>query len=191
MIDSGTVPRVGQVVGVRQRLYLVDQVVDPVNADVSTLVQLSCVDDGAQGQPLEVLWERELDARIVSDEARESIANRGFDPYQRFAAKPVLVVAVPLRQTIQVKAVRQERDALEIHFPRVMGYRVRHSYFLGANDPRRALKTTLKAEIDEDSWASLRSDTSPACDKQESGRVAVKVINHLGDEVMKVFRVTP
>jgi SNF2 family DNA or RNA helicase len=86
MIDSGTVPRVGQIVGVRQRLYLVDQVVDPVNAGDSTLVQLSCVDDDAQGQPLEVLWERELDARILSEEAWESIANRGFDPSQRFAA---------------------------------------------------------------------------------------------------------
>src|SRR5258708_35285598 len=86
MIDSGTVPRVGQIVGVRQRLYLVDQVVDPVNPADSTLVQLSCVDDDAQGQPLEVLWDRELDARILSEEAWESIANRGFDPSQRFAA---------------------------------------------------------------------------------------------------------
>jgi SNF2 family DNA or RNA helicase len=86
MIDSGTVPHAGQIVGVRQRLYLVDQVVDPVNPHDSTLVQLSCVDDDAQGQPLEVLWERELDARILSEEAWESIANRGFDPSQRFAA---------------------------------------------------------------------------------------------------------
>jgi adenine-specific DNA-methyltransferase len=68
---------------------------------------------------------------------------------------------------------------------------VRHAYFLGANDPYKALKTRLKAEIDEDAWASLRSDTSRAFDKPESGRIAVKVINHLGDEVMKVFRVTP
>jgi hypothetical protein len=68
---------------------------------------------------------------------------------------------------------------------------VRHAYFLGANDPYKALKTTLKAEIDEDAWASLRSDTSRAFDKSESRRIAVKVINHLGDEVMKVFRVTP
>ncbi len=66
---------------------------------------------------------------------------------------------------------------------------VRHAYFLGANDPYKALKTTLKAEIDEDAWATLRSDTSRAFDKPESGRIAVKVINHLGDEVMKVFRV--
>jgi adenine-specific DNA-methyltransferase len=64
---------------------------------------------------------------------------------------------------------------------------VRHAYFLGANDPYKALKTTLKAEIDEEAWQSLYSDTSRPFDKPTSGRIAVKVINHLGDEVMKVF----
>ena len=66
---------------------------------------------------------------------------------------------------------------------------VRQAYFLGANDPYKALKTTLKAEIDPDAWATLNSDTSRAFDKPKSGRIAVKVINHLGDEVMKVFKV--
>jgi len=66
---------------------------------------------------------------------------------------------------------------------------VRHAYFLGANDPYSALRTTLKAEINEDAWATLHSDTSRAFPKPKSGRIAVKVINHLGDEVMKVFRV--
>ncbi|WP_340671079.1 site-specific DNA-methyltransferase [Bradyrhizobium ottawaense] len=65
---------------------------------------------------------------------------------------------------------------------------VRHAYFLGANDPYGALKTTLKAEIDPEAWATLNSDTSRPFDKPKSGRIAVKVINHLGDEVMKVFR---
>ncbi len=50
-------------------------------------------------------------------------------------------------------------------------------------------KTTLKAEINEEAWATLQSDTSRPFDKPTSGRIAVKVINHLGDEVMKVFRV--
>ena len=67
---------------------------------------------------------------------------------------------------------------------------VRHAYFLGASDPYRSLKTTLKAEIDAEAWESLRSDVSRPFDKPESGRIAVKVINHLGDEVMKVFRVS-
>ena len=66
---------------------------------------------------------------------------------------------------------------------------VRHAYFLGASDPYKALKTTLKAEVNEEAWATLHSDTSRAFDKPKSGRIAVKVINHLGDEVMKVFRV--
>ena len=66
---------------------------------------------------------------------------------------------------------------------------VRHAYFLGANDPYKALKTTLKAEVDADAWATLHSDTSRPFDRPESGRIAVKVINHLGDEVMKVYRV--
>jgi len=66
---------------------------------------------------------------------------------------------------------------------------VRHAYFLGANDPYSALKTTLKAEIDPEAWATLHSDTSRPFEKPRSGRIAVKVINHLGDEVMKVFKV--
>ena len=66
---------------------------------------------------------------------------------------------------------------------------VRHAYFLGASDPYKSLKTTLKAEINEEAWDSLNSDTSRTFPRPESGRIAVKVINHLGDEVMKVFRV--
>jgi adenine-specific DNA-methyltransferase len=66
---------------------------------------------------------------------------------------------------------------------------VRHAYFLGANDPYKALKTTLKAEINEEAWSTLNSDTSRPFDKPKSGRIAVKVINHLGGEVMKVFKV--
>ena len=67
---------------------------------------------------------------------------------------------------------------------------VRQAYFLGAsNDPYKSLKTTLKAEIDEEAWNTLRSDTSRPFPKPESGRVAVKVINHLGDEAMKVLTV--
>lgn len=67
---------------------------------------------------------------------------------------------------------------------------VRQAYFLGANDPYKALKTTLKAEIDEAAWATLNSAISRPFPKPKSGRIAVKVINHLGDEVMKVYRVT-
>ncbi len=66
---------------------------------------------------------------------------------------------------------------------------VRHAYFMGANDPYKSLKTSLKADIDEDAWATLYRDTSRPFPKPETGRFAVKVINHFGDEVMKVFAV--
>jgi adenine-specific DNA-methyltransferase len=66
---------------------------------------------------------------------------------------------------------------------------VRHAYFLGANDPYKGLKTALQADIDEDAWATLYSDTSRPFERPAGGRIAVKVINHFGDEVMKVFRV--
>jgi adenine-specific DNA-methyltransferase len=66
---------------------------------------------------------------------------------------------------------------------------VRHAYFLGANDPYKALQTSLKAEIDREAWESLNSAVSRPFDRPKSGRIAVKVINHLGDEVMKVYRV--
>ena len=66
---------------------------------------------------------------------------------------------------------------------------VRHAYFLGANDPYKALRTTLKAEINAEVWDTLNSDTSRPFRKPTGGRIAVKVINHLGDEVMKIFKV--
>ena len=66
---------------------------------------------------------------------------------------------------------------------------VRHAYFLGANDPYENLRKALKAEIDEDAWATLYSDTSRPFERPAGGRIAVKVINHFGDEVMKVFGV--
>ena len=66
---------------------------------------------------------------------------------------------------------------------------VRHAYFLGANDPYKQLKTALKAEIDEAAWSTLYRAVSRPFAKPKSGRIAVKVINHFGDEVMKVFGV--
>ena len=66
---------------------------------------------------------------------------------------------------------------------------VRHAYFLGAKDPYKALKTTLRAEIDQEAWESLHGAMSRPFEKPASGKIAVKVINHLGDEVMKVFKV--
>ena len=86
MPDAMMIPVPGQIARVRQRLYLVEQTVPPVKSHDSTLVKLSCVDDDAQGQPLEVLWERELDPEILTGEAWDAIATRGFDPARVFSA---------------------------------------------------------------------------------------------------------
>ena len=66
---------------------------------------------------------------------------------------------------------------------------VRHAYFMGANDPYKSLKTSLKTEIDQEAWETLYRDTSRPFPRPSTGRFAVKVINHFGDEVMKVFTV--
>lgn len=67
---------------------------------------------------------------------------------------------------------------------------VRHCYFTGGNDPFKRLKTALKADIDADAWASLYSTRSRPFPRPESGRIAVKVINDYGDEVVKVLNVS-
>ena len=66
---------------------------------------------------------------------------------------------------------------------------VRHCYFTGGNDPYARLKRALKAEIDEDAWASLYSTVSRPFARPDTGKIAVKVINDYGDEVMQVFDV--
>ncbi|MBC6436849.1 MAG: site-specific DNA-methyltransferase [Rhodobacteraceae bacterium] len=68
---------------------------------------------------------------------------------------------------------------------------VRQAYFPGANIPWKHLQATLKAEVDADAWDQLKRTTSRPFPRPASGRVAVKVINHLGDEVMKVLKVDP
>lgn len=66
---------------------------------------------------------------------------------------------------------------------------VRQAYFLGQKNPYESLKRALNAEIDKDAWESLNSRISRPFPLPETGRIAVKVINHLGDEVMKVFKI--
>lgn len=66
---------------------------------------------------------------------------------------------------------------------------VRQAYFLGQKDPYESLKNTLKAEINADAWASLNSVVSRPFPPPRTKRIAVKVINHLGDEVMKIFEI--
>ncbi len=68
---------------------------------------------------------------------------------------------------------------------------VRHAYFCGADDPYAKLKRALRAEIDEAQWATLYSTESYPFEPPSSGRIAVKVINHYGDEVLKVYPLQP
>ena len=74
------------VVLVRSRRWLVDEVIAPQSPGQTCIARLSCADDDAQGQPLEVLWEREVDAEMLSGAAWESVAARGFDPPRVFSA---------------------------------------------------------------------------------------------------------
>jgi len=67
---------------------------------------------------------------------------------------------------------------------------VRHAYFTGADEPYEKLQRALRAEVDEAAWAALYSTTSRPFDPPATGRIAVKVINHYGDEVLKVYEVT-
>jgi adenine-specific DNA-methyltransferase len=66
---------------------------------------------------------------------------------------------------------------------------VRHAYFTGADELYDKLKRALRAEIDEAAWAQLYGATSRPFDRPATGRIAVKVINHYGDEVLKVYDV--
>jgi superfamily II DNA or RNA helicase len=74
------------IVRVRQQQYFVEEVVPPAAGDDATLVRMSCLDDDAQGQPLDVLWEKEVDSEPITAEAWQSIASRGFDPPKLFSA---------------------------------------------------------------------------------------------------------
>ena len=67
---------------------------------------------------------------------------------------------------------------------------VRHAYFTGADQPYERLKKALRAEIDESAWSELYSTVSRPFDRPSTGKIAVKVINHYGDEVLKVYEVS-
>ncbi len=124
-------PHPGQIVRVRQRQYFVEQVVPPSAGDDSTLVRMSCLDDDAQGQPLEVLWEKEVDPEIITAEAWQSIATRGFDPPRIFSAylhtlqwncvtstDPSLFQS-PFRAGIRIDAYQLEPLRKALRLPRV------------------------------------------------------------------------
>lgn len=84
MIPSPPAP--GQLVHIRQRRYLVEETVPSADSGDATLVRLACIDDDAQGQALNVLWECEVDAEVLEVEAWGNLGTKGFDRPERFAA---------------------------------------------------------------------------------------------------------
>jgi hypothetical protein len=89
MEEMGAMPKApaaGSIVRVRQRQYFVEEVVPPAPGDDATFARLSCLDDDAQGQPLEVLWEKEVDSQPVTADAWREIASKAFDPPRLFSA---------------------------------------------------------------------------------------------------------
>lgn len=121
----------GQLVHVRQRVWLAEEVVPAPRANEATRIRLSCVEDDAQGQPLEVLWEKELDAKVLHGEAWQRLAERGFDPARLFASylhtlrwncvtatDPKLFQA-PFRAGIRLEAYQLEPLRKALRLPRV------------------------------------------------------------------------
>lgn len=125
-----TPPNLGEIVRIRQRQYVVEDVQPPPAEGEATLVSMSCLDDDAQGEPLEVLWEREIDAEVVHA-SWDQLARRPFDGPSRFSAylhalrwncvtatTPRLFQA-PWRAGIEVMAYQLEPLRKALRLPRV------------------------------------------------------------------------
>ena len=124
-------PEPGSLVRVRSRQYLVEEVIPGTDGTTQSLIRLSCLDDDAQGTTLEVLWEKEVDARILEAASWKDVAKRGFDPPERFSAylhtlrwnlvtstNPRLFQS-PLRAGIEVMAYQMEPLRKALSLPRV------------------------------------------------------------------------
>ncbi|MEB3124054.1 MAG: DISARM system SNF2-like helicase DrmD [Synechococcales bacterium] len=121
----------GQVVQVRSRRYLVQRVEAPRDTEGNTTVHLACVEDDAQGQPLSVFWEQELDARVLGEASWDVVGQRGFDEPDRFSAylhtlrwncvtsTKANLFQSPYRAGIQVKAYQLEPLRKALQMPRV------------------------------------------------------------------------
>jgi superfamily II DNA or RNA helicase len=131
MLETARIPAPGQIVRVRQRQYLVEEVVPPTCAADATLVRLSCLEDDAQGQELAVLWEVELDAEILTGAGWDHLTTRDFDSPRLFSAylhtlrwncvtatNPTLFQA-PFRAGIRIDAYQIEPLRKALRLPRV------------------------------------------------------------------------
>jgi superfamily II DNA or RNA helicase len=125
------VPTVGELVQVRSRRWLVDEVIEPKSTGQTSIVRLSCADDDAQGQSLEVLWDYELDRLILEEEGWAHLAAKGFDQPRQFGAflhtlrwncvtatDPNLFQS-PFRAGIKIDAYQMEPLRKALRLPRV------------------------------------------------------------------------
>ena len=128
---SEYLPEVGDLVQVRSRRWLVEEVVDSTTPGNTPVVRLACADDDAQGQSLEVFWDYELDRRILEEEGWGDLATKGFDAPRQFAAflhtlrwncttatDPNLFQA-PFRAGIKIEAYQMEPLRKALRLPRV------------------------------------------------------------------------
>lgn len=123
--------QVGELVRVRSRQYLVENILKPRSDGASTLVRLSCLEDDAQGDIIEVLWEHEVDAQRIGKNAWQTIAKRGFDLPRLFSAylhtlrwncvtaTDASLFQAPYRAGIEVKAYQLEPLRKALLMPRV------------------------------------------------------------------------
>jgi adenine-specific DNA-methyltransferase len=127
------------------------------------------------GNLFTVFGEPDVDVRTINDDLEVEI--KGVDVYDP--------------TTGEVRSDSTDRIALWMIDTNYNGesFFVRHCYFTGGMDPYKRLKAALKGEIDEEAWASLYRTTSRRFPRPETGKIAVKVINDYGDEVLKVFDV--
>jgi adenine-specific DNA-methyltransferase len=95
-------------------------------------------------------------------------------------------LATMILDNLRKAGVQNTRKEERLAFDRLDPYA---GYFTGADEPYEKLKRALRADINEDAWSSLYSTVSRPFDKPASGKIAVKVINHFGDEMLKVFAV--
>ena len=124
-------PHVGELVHVRSRRWLVEEVVDPPAPGESSRVRLACADDDAQGQSLEVFWDYEIDRWILEEEGWTDLAARGFDPPRYFAAffntlrwhcttaTDANLFQAPFRAGITIDAYQMEPLRKALRLPRV------------------------------------------------------------------------
>jgi adenine-specific DNA-methyltransferase len=123
-----------------------------------------------------VFGEPDLDVRTV-DGGRIQVELRGLDVYD------------PTTQEIRNNSTDQVACWFIDTSYNGESFFVRHAYFTGADQPYERLRKALKAEVDETAWASLYKTVSRPFERPKTGKIAVKVINHYGDEVLKVYRV--